>query len=1724
MTYNSKHITGRSILIFPLLAALAMVCVFGGMAYAHGNDIASATSVNCPSTTSGAINFAGDWDFFSVVLTGQTLLTTYTTGSTDTYGYLYDSAGNIIAQDDDSGAGYNFRILESVGAGTYYIAVKHYSSSGTGTYTLYVDCTVDDHGNDTGSATSISCNSTTSGDIETGGDLDYFQLNVGTGVITAYTEGSTDTYGYLYDSAGNIIAQDDDSGAGYNFRILESVGAGTYYIAVKHYSSSGTGTYTLYVDCEVTYVITASDGPGGTISPSGDVEVSAGGSQSFTITPNQNRSIEDVLVDGVSVGAVSSYNFTNVASNHTITASFSLPFEECLDISDVPLDARFQGAPSVIMFVLDDSGSMDWEFMTQEDDGKFQGHEYVFDDPGDNVYSSQSQSGDILSRGTSRRQWKSQWSGYNKMYYDPNVDYEPWPTLSDADPDNPRSHPNNASPTFDLSGIYDTVQTNIIIIDDKDASFSKTPEASVVIVDNDDIDFTLSAANGGQWRLSTGSAESYDGTHYYTRYYGDYTATWTPNLATGEYVVYARWDDRSNRSTAVTYTINHAGGSTPATVNQRIDGGKWVPLGTFNFNGDPAENVALTHTRSGSYDYACADAVRFEPTGAGWDWATSSQAYDNQYWWTPADGTYTATWTPNLSTGNYLVYARWVATDTRSTAIEYTINHANGSTLVTVNQRLNGGEWVELGAFDFDGDPAENVTLAHTRSGDNDRASADAVKFTRNPLDIDITRAHYYAWSAEQGKPYLVVLDAEIKYYAVNDANSNDQVETGELDLIANVADVPSDVQSARTYAEERQNFANWYSFYRKRELTATAAVASVISSMQGVEIGINSINGNLVQQALKVRVGAVDESSTLLNAMYGLVLQAQGTPLRQGLENVGKYYKGESGGIGTSPYADVNNGGECQQVFAIVMTDGYWNGSSPNVGNADGDDDTDFDGSPYGDSYSNTLADVAMYYYENDLSALDNLVPPNPSDSATHQHMVTFAVSFGVLGTLNPDDYDLVNGPYPTWPNPGDGDQEKIDDLWHTAANGRGTYLSASNPTELVTSLLSIMQNIESRTGSASSVSVNGDELYEKLGADLRMFQASYSSDGWSGDVKAHGLNTTTGEVITSSYVWSANEGLESIESNNRIIATYDGSTGVAFRFDNLSAAQKALLDPGYQADDTTARNLLNFLRGDDSNEGANGGTFRDRIHISQKLQKLGDIVHSSPVYHDGVLYTGANDGMLHAFDAETGTEVFAYVPSLVFENLTDLADPNYVHTFFVDATPTVKDVTITGVDTLLVGGLAKGGKGYYALDVSDASSTTWSESVLANRVKWEFTDSTDLGFSYSMPTIVQSNDEGKPWIVIFGNGYESEDGYAKLFILDASNGNLLQKIDTGVGSCNGLSSPIPIDIDYDGKVDFVYAGDLKGNLWKFDFTNTSHEQWGVAYKNGATPKPLFQAKGPGGSTQPITSKPDVMEHCNKHGYLVTFATGQYLGDTDLSDTSTQSMYGIWDYGDNTDSNEYLGTFNRGSTPELSNQPDNVALLQQEVYDLRTTGGMELRTLTDNVPNWGTIDDGTEGENPNPGSADGSETVHAGWYLDLPDTGERVVSNVLIRDGKLIAVTYVPEQSVCGTGGYSWLHEGNACTGGRLNKAQFDIDGNGVINEGDLITVQVGTDGDGNPIYDDLAPTEIKNWDKGRLQPPTILRLGEEEIKYLSSSTGRIETVREKAITLGISHWIEFK
>jgi len=1580
-----------------------------------------------------------------------------------------------------TGSSLTFTAIPDSGYVNQELIVDGAASGFTGSYTFSniqssrtIEAYFNDHGDNCDQATLVGCNSSTEGTITPAGDKDYFKVEfAGSGRYTFYTEGNTDTKGRLLDMFCTEITSDDHSGEVTNFNISEDLDAGTYYIEVTHGDpdNGGTGNYILNVICE--HVIRATARSGGSISPEGEIVLSRGADITFNIAADSGNTIHQVKVDGYSVGDVSTYSFINVTENHTIEALFTLPPATCNDISDVPLDALTRGVPPIIMFAPDDSGSMDWEFMTPEGDGLFANKNYVFDDPGDNKYS-----GSILTA-EQRRRWKSQWSGYNEMYYNPQTLYVPWPTLPQADPVSPRSHPYRSSPTFNLDDTYLTLQ-------------------NAIVVDN------------------TGT---YDGDNIF-----------------------------SNDGTGGPFTASD---------------GHWRRSAGQNWHGpDPPRSMYTT------------------TAGAE------------------------ASWIPDLpASGEYEVLVWYTTSGARDPNAPYKIVHSDGETWVERDQTQNGGTWVSLGTYDFNKDGTSSVTVRRYDNGDashaggtnhGDHTCADAVAFVPAAAGtIEIPNAHYYVLADDNGNGvyddgetlYLVILDhtaQTMDYYQV--LTPGDIIGIGDLLPVAE-ADVASSVRprnpdgSFRTYTQERQNFANWYSFYRRRQHTSIAAISRTIYDLDNVYVGFRSINGDIKIPVKPVRVEGENEVSALLETLYEYEQVARNTPLRNGLRYVGQYLDQDdsnNGGMGTgvpSPWKGLEEGGECQQAFAILMTDGFWNGPDPGVGNVDGDK-----GSPYADTYSNTLADVAMLYHQKDLVPdLPDEVPANPFDDATHQHMVTYGVSFGVTGTLDPDYNPATGSPYdvrsgdtedhPTWPNPTSGSQQKIDDLWHASVNGRGAFLSASNPDRLIQSLLDIMQNIQARTGSASSVSINGDQLYGTIGEDVRVFQASYSSGTMSGDVKSYQLDQETGEVLTEDPVWAAAQLLDtrvsSLGHQDRIIVTRDlasGGGGIPFTHTAISlngtTEQLEYLTPDWSASAAaTTENLINYLRGEQTHELRQAGPFRDRT------SRLGDIVHSSPYYHNNMLYVGANDGMLHALDAATGKELFAYVPGLVYENLKEYCDPAYNHKFYVDLTPFAKrNVDFGGTQkTVLVGGLGKGGKGYYALDItglSGASSFTgMTESAMADRVLWEFPDVgadagivNDMGYTYSKAYIVKSNDTANaPWIVVFGNGYNSENSSAVLFVLDPTDGSLITRIDTGVTNCNGLSSPALLDVNFDDKVDYVYAGDLQGNIWKFDLTSSDFNDWAVAYADADdVPQPLFQAQGPAGSLQPITIEPEIMPHCgypDLPGFMIVFGTGKYLGASDFLDTSTQSIYGIWDYGDDDDQSEYLGAFMRSHTPRLSNQEDSVTLLEQVfnqhtlTIDVDTNGDgvldgteeMTFRVLTGNIPDWSvttTPDDGTScgdfpesdlhcdpngiGDSPDP-------LADAGWYADFIDSGERMISSPLIRLGLLSYITFVPQESPCGGEGYSFPTLANACTGGNYGEAVFDISQDRIIDEHDLI--DIGDEND--PVL--VAPSSRKF--TGRLQPPAIVRMpggyGMSRDKYfMSSSLGEIVTQTVKSPRIGIIYW----
>lgn len=282
-------------------------------------------------------------------------------------------------------------------------------------------------------------------------------------------------------------------------------------------------------------------------------------------------------------------------------------------------------------------------------------------------------------------------------------------------------------------------------------------------------------------------------------------------------------------------------------------------------------------------------------------------------------------------------------------------------------------------------------------------------------------------------------------------------------------------------------------------------------------------------------------------------------------------------------------------------------------------------------------------------------------------------------------------------------------------------------------------------------------------------------------------------------------------------------------------------------------------------------------------------------------------------------------------------------------------------------------------------------------------------------------------------------------------------------------------------------------------------------------------------------------MIHPDKIGYMVVFGTGKYLGESDIADTSRQTIYGIWDYGDDVDDSEYLGSFDRASTPLLSNQPNYDVDMQQQndldcdpaTYadgcdgDLFIVGESSVRVMTQFEPDWSVTskdaaEDCLEGSgsdlcDPNGYGANPDPVNNVGWYFDLPIDGERVVTDALLRDGKAIIISYIPEQTPCGSGGSSIIHELDAVTGGRLDEPVFDINDDGVIDNNDVVTVTI----DGEEVQ--LPPSGLKGL--GRLYSPAILRIDEKkEKKYFSSSRGKIVEMTEKAAKLGLTYWIEYE
>lgn len=951
-----------------------------------------------------------------------------------------------------------------------------------------------------------------------------------------------------------------------------------------------------------------------------------------------------------------------------------------------------------------------------------------------------------------------------------------------------------------------------------------------------------------------------------------------------------------------------------------------------------------------------------------------------------------------------------------------------------------------------------------------------------------------------------------------------------------------------RTRAEETQNFANWFQYYRSRILLSRAGVGRAFGR-QGTNMrvgfatineGSSNIDGVSSDSAMVqgVRHFSGADRINFFDRLYNHPMPRRGTPLVHALDDVGKYFERTDNSGPWSETPGTSSGAahlQCRQSYNILMTDGYWNSGTPGTGNIDNTDGNVISGpnnpnfqyiastanQPYDDIWPNTLADTAMLYWNRDLRPnLSNEVPINSVDDAFWQHMVTFTVGLGVTGTLDPlTDLPGLEAGTTTWPRAFDGGTTvNIDDMWHAALNSRGEFFSASRPTAFADRLSEALSAISDRTSSASSVALNSGTV----SGSSKVYQARFDSGDWTGQLFAYPVNTNG---TLGARLWDAASLIPA--ANSRTIITYDGSDGQPFRWGDISGAQQTLLG---------SQEILDYIRGDQTKEANNiGGTYRNRNTL------LGDIIHSSPTYvgvpelkypddlgstvpsqsystfksannaRQHMVYANANDGMLHAFNADTGVEVFGYVPNTIMNKLPDLANINYNHKYYVDGSPTVLDAFFDNEwHSILVSGLRSGGQGVFAIDVTDPTEFA-SETTADDQVLWEFNDNNDrdLGYTFGLPSIVKMQN-GK-WAAIFSGGYnntfdddndsstanDSLTGNAVLFIVDIEDGSLIAKLDTKSGSAqdptgnnkpNGLATPSVVDVDGDYIADAIYAGDLFGNVWKFDVSDSNPANWETAYGTVVAPIPLYTACAAATCTaanhQPITTQVQVIRHPSLGGYLVLFGTGKYIevGDNSTVGQTTQTYYSIWDKAEPT-----LSTFDRGD------------LLQQDILKELTDFSFDLRVTTNNTMTWY---DGTTGDR--------------GWYMDLVNTeggntnnyGERQVSNSIVRNGRIIFTTLLPSDDPCDFGGSGWLMELDLYTGARLEFSPFDLNDDGAflstdyVNAGDL-------DGDG---VDDYVPVSGKKSKVGIVPTPSITTAagGDKEFKFTSGSTGTIEVTVE--------------
>jgi type IV pilus assembly protein PilY1 len=815
-------------------------------------------------------------------------------------------------------------------------------------------------------------------------------------------------------------------------------------------------------------------------------------------------------------------------------------------------------------------------------------------------------------------------------------------------------------------------------------------------------------------------------------------------------------------------------------------------------------------------------------------------------------------------------------------------------------------------------------------------------------------------------------------------------------------------------------------------------------------------------------------------------------TPANALLKFAGDYYKDNASDTGPWAANPVIGGDSsahlsCRRSNAVLFSDGEYNDDPVASGNVDNGSFGSLTNTShvnpigsvtftysknasktatyvaYPDSYSNSMADLAMSYWISDLrNDLTDDVVPVDGNPAFWQHMTTYTIGMGVQGTVTPNqiaqyNIDFTSGLTTATLAWGDPTSNKINDFIHAGYAGRGQFYSVNNANQVKDAFDDVISRTIQQAGADAGVAVSDtNSNLSTLAGELK-YVPSYSLLESTGDIKAYTLSAN-GNVSGTVPTWYASRNIP--DSSTRTLVTSSGSgtatlgINVTGTFASLPADVQTAL--GSNANDS----FIKYLRGDTTGTNAAGQSLRIRN------SRMGTVVNSPPTYvrgelemgytttfvattftgidlyaaykkaktdnSAGVLFAAANDGILHALNPQKGNEIMGFMPRSAMPKLNAFSLDPYTHQYILDGPVTEGDIynnTSSAWKSMVFGTGGRGGQYVFALNVpvqSTLTGTVTSPAMTAGDVKWEVNKDM-AGFEnlgYVLNGVQSGYLPGGRWVAVFGNGYYSSTGVASLFIVDALTGEKIQEITAGSGSAaapNGMGG-ITLVRGNSREIVAAIGGDSQGNLWKFDLRTAGSGSGNVAFSGS----PLFTVPG----NRPFSGAP-AWRQVNG-GMLVVVATGLLNTKADSADTGTQTIYGILDK----------------NTIGANDTVSAIGTLNDSMLQLQTTG-LVVSTTTGVASYY----------NVSRNSVD--YTTKKGWKLDLTfEAGQRSVSDVLNVGHTVVIATVVPpsdtsavESCTAATAVVGYVYQLDALTGGNPDIAGysggrgsgFDINGDGI-------------------------------------------------------------------------------